>query len=254
MTVASVFESIIGPTREFLTAQIPQLNALVQRLQNADSTLKLVCEYRDSAETEDPMILAFRKFREDQLAALAAAEEKVEAHIVEAGLVDVTPVDVDAVTAEAKDIKSQIDGMLGALKAIPGGTEVIAALPEIAKIPGTRKSAGTSTGDIRRPRLSSITVDGENISETVNGKVVSSMGVLMKHLRKLNYFTATGEEITTSFLQDHLYSAAGEVKDLKARNGRPIGFSLALKQVVDGKLAEDGSGDVTVYVVAVPTA
>lgn len=242
-TVAAVnpYEALITSGMDTLRSESAAYNVLAERIVHADNAVRLVHEYRDDAETEDPNIVAFRDFKEKLLANLAAAETKIETYIVDNKLVDTTPIDVAAATEQAKAKAKLVKELKTVLSNFPGGTEALSELPELTKLPGVRAGGSTGAGGtgIKRPRLTSITVDGVNIEK--DGK--STTGILAAHLTKAEYVTATGGEITTSFLQEHLYAAAG-VSDLSTLKGRPIEFSLAVKK---------GEAEETLSIVAVPS-
>ena len=243
----NVYATIISAGADTLGLEIAAFNKMADQIIHADNAYKLVHELRDVTETTDENILKFREYKEKVLANLRENEEKIEQYIISNNLVDTTPIDVEAVTSQAKEKATLIKNLKATLSSLPGGTDALSGLPEVSKLPGISRAGGSGAGGtgIKRPRLASITMDGVNIEEVKGDKHIATISVLVTHLKKNEYLTATGEEITTSFLQAHLFEAAG-VSDLAALNGKPIEFSLAL-------LKGEAKAEVTVSLVCVPS-
>lgn len=216
-----------------ITEQTEQANAVADKILNADNANKLIHEVRNTSE--DPEIVAFRTWIEKANAQILKRELEIDQYIKDAGLVDVAPVDIESETTNYNSLATQIKGMLGALKTIPGSEDVLGSIPELKPIPGKRKASSTSSSSTgtRRPRLSSITVSGidgsnpvdvyENVKqEDGSTKTVTNMTVLSKWL------TANTEgkpSVNVQDLQSSLFAAA-KTEDLSTLDGKPIEFPV----------------------------
>lgn len=210
----------IAQALEILQTQTNAASALAEKVIHADNTAKILHEIRDERETADENILKFREFKAQICERLLAAESQIEDYIVKAGLIDTTPVDIEAATAEYKALVAQIKSMKDVVVSLAGNAEI--ALPPVpTPMPGVRKGASSASQGgtaVRRPRFSTIKVDGVDIFEMKGDKRVSTASVVAAHLTKELKVTVDGAK-----LREAIFAAAG-TNDLASLNGKPIEF------------------------------
>ncbi len=238
------FGSFILGGLETLKAAILGNNVRANRIRSAGNTAALVHEVRESAETTDETILAYRaKFQQAQERILAWQAE-IDKYIVENGLVETGSVDVEAETEAWKKDAATIKNLRKVLEGLPGGADALAAaeLPDVVGIPGARSGGGGSTG-VRRPRFSLVeyTVAGSDDwkrAEKTEGE--GEDAVVKSNLTILATILGTKDhKVTASDLQGPLFDAAG-TNDLSTLNGTPVEFAFSV-------------GDVNYMVRATPT-
>lgn len=221
--MASVFAAF-AEQYEIVAAQA---NKLADQLNHAGNTTKLVHEVRDDKETTDETILKYREWYSQVNEAILKNQAAVEAHIVSAGLIDTTPVDVPTATTQYKELKTQANAMKGAIKVFPGHEDVLDKLTALQPVSGVRVGTGGGGTGIRRPRLASITVDGDEVFTTVKAKDGSDKKVAnftntAIHLGKINNVKVDSEAIRSA-----AFAAAG-TEDLATLNGKPISFNFSV--------------------------
>ena len=210
MDFAAVALEQYAPTAE-------QANGIAAQLNAAGNVLKLVHEVRENSE--DPKLVAFREYRENVLKALADAETEAETHIRDAGLVNVEPVDVEALSKEYATLADQANAVRGTIVKI-FGEDAVKEWPNLVKPDGMRK-AGAATGT-PKPRWQSITVGGKEIfTETVKDGVTTRAVTLTALSQWMTTQLPRGQAVDSSKLRDEVFVAAG-TKDISTLNGRPV--------------------------------
>lgn len=213
--------SFIEAAAAFLPSQIEEANALATKLLNANNSVGLLHEYRDSEETTDEKILAYRAYVEQADNAILAAQAKIEEYILSAGFIDTEPVDVASVTQQYKDSAKLVTDSIKFLSNLPEAATTIEKLPPLLKVNGSRS---TATGKpINRPRVIEITLDGEEVFNVdKDGKKIVTMSVLALHLSKI-----TKVKVEGTALREAMFAAA-KTTDLSSLNGTPIDFSFSV--------------------------
>lgn len=137
---------------DFIVELTAQANQRYDQIRAQENTASLVHEIRENHE--DEKVAGFREWREQLLANLADAEEKIENYIRE-NLMPKSDDEFDAEKAaeEAKTFADQVKAFKQALALMPGADEIVKALPTIH---GVRKSSGGSVSGIGKPRISEV--------------------------------------------------------------------------------------------------
>lgn len=246
-------EQTAAAPNAMLEAGIAQANALIaennaraNRVKSAGNTAALVAEVRETEVTEDENILAFRAKKDQALKAILSWESAVDAYIVEKGLVNVAPVDVEAETAAWKSTAEQIKAVKGFAKVI-GGEAALERFTEVVGLPGTRVSGGGGATGIRRPRFQAIkyvvagqdnwTSVQETKGEGADAKTVTNLTLLAMELSTKDH------KVTAKDLQESLFTEA-KTEDLSSLDGTPVEFAFGvgdvnyILNVVPGKRSE----------------
>jgi hypothetical protein len=230
-----VTENALNP---LLAAGIEQANALIKqnneianKVRNAGNAKALVSEFRESGETTDETVLEYRAKREKALEALMQWENKIDAYLVESGLVSVEPVDVEALTAEWRKQADVIKSIRGFVNAI-AGKDGLDNLIEVVGLPGTRATGSGGATGVRRPRFTSIAyadaLDAENWTtvektegEGADAKVKTNLSMLALELSK------GGHKVGSADLQSALWAEA-KTEDLSTLEGQAVTFSFGV--------------------------
>lgn len=225
-------QGLLDAAKATLVDLIGQANAKANRIKSAGNAAALIAEVRDSSETTDENILAYRKKMDEANNAILNWQKTIEAYIVENNLVDTGNVDVEAETTAWKALAETIKAAKGLAKNL-GGEDALADLPEMNGIPGTR-SAGNGASGIRRPRFQDIsyTVAGKDewhtVSETKGegdeAKVVTNLTLLAGVL------STKDNRVTSKDLQTALFAEA-KTEDLSSLAGTPVEFAFGVGDV-----------------------
>lgn len=217
------YDPFVQSALDLIKKETEQANNLADKVIHADNGLKLLHEVRDEKETTDENILKYRHAMEQMNLKVLEFQTKIEEYILANNLVDNTPVDVPAVTEEYKTIKARVKAMLSVVSSLPGGAEAVKDITPVKGIPGTRASSSGGGTGVRRPRVSSVKCNGEDIFIEKDGKNVTNMTVLATHLSK-----ELGVKVESGDLRDAMFAAA-KTEDLSTLNGAPFSFSVSLK-------------------------
>lgn len=238
------FDALISEALNTIREQTEAGNAVADKVIHADNANKLLAEVRETSD--DPEIVKYREFLENAYAQLAESEKKIDDYILSQGMVDTTPVDVEAETTKWKEISTTVKAMTNAIKTLPGFDETkLADIPELKSLPGTRKASTSSGGTgVKRPRIASIAVtypDGTttDIYETKDGVNNSNLTVLAKSLA-----STYKRKVEVKDLQAALFAAAG-TDDLNTLDGKPVEFAYSVPKSDN---PEDGSYNLMVKV------
>lgn len=223
--MATDLSGLIAASVAFITDATKEANALAERISNAGNVNVLIQEIRENSD--DQQLVKFRAFYE---AAMLKINEQIAAadkYIVDAGLVNVTPVDIEAATAQYKAAALNVKNYTTALKNIPGAADSL-VLPELRALPGAHRGAQGVLGP--RPRITRATIDGTPVSATVIDKVtkeakeVTNMTVVAAALSKL-----AGTKVEVASIRDAAFAEAGTT-DFATLDGKPIGFVLNVNE------------------------
>jgi hypothetical protein len=205
-----------------------EADALFKKVQAADNLGSLVSEVRDTKETDDENILAFRNFKEDLLSKLNAAEDKIDAYITATYVKPDDTVDVEKVKAEHKELVKITRTIRQLLEQLDSENATV-GLPDVKNVSGRAVSSASGTGT-KRPRLSKIVVDGEEVFAMKDEKdgtktQVTSFTVLAAWLSKRvsERFGLKGFKVEPSVLSRMAFEEA-KTDDLSTVNG-PIVFA-----------------------------
>ena len=222
---ASPFAGFISEGVALIKTQTAQANVLADKLKHAGNINALISEMRDEVDTTDENILAFREAKENLLKQLEGFESQIDEYIVSAGLVDQTPINVEAVTEQYKALAKTVKSTTEVIKGIPGSEEYLTDLPELAKVAGTRSGGSNATG-VRRPRIASVAYSSDN-GTTWNDVQKDGKATLTLLSQKLTAIKAKEDEQDYSGenLRDAMFKAA-ETDDLKTLDGKPVEFAV----------------------------
>jgi len=220
----SAAATLAKPLVEVLRTIVEAANSLSVRIKAETSG----AEEKVSAvltTSDDPELVAWRKFNEKGLAQIAEAQarlaeakagataraEKIVADSVESG----EAFDVEAAKKEFLSKRQEATAIRGAIKTVLGGdadalTKFLAD-EGIAEMVSLRGSAGTTTGTgKRKPRLAEASINGENIDKPT--------------------FTILGQRIGIDIdvLKEAAFKAA-ETDDLSSKAGEEISFTVVNK-------------------------
>jgi hypothetical protein len=218
-----------------VSALIGEANPLAEKVINAGNANALVHQYRDDADTTDEKVLAYREAMNQVNLRILDWQSEIEKYIVAAGYVSTEPVDVEAVSAEYTAFKTQIKAATSMLKNLPGGEAVIAELPELKNLPGTRQASGGSTGTAR-PRVSEVAVKaaGEDWYTALSGKGPKDKEGNETHVSNFStlarYFSKSETPLDVPALHAAAFAAAG-TEDLSSLHGVPIEFAVGTTMV-----------------------
>jgi hypothetical protein len=223
---------------EVVKELIANHNAKVLRIQKAGNVTALVHEVRDDVETTDPKVQAYREWFEKAQAEILRKQGEIEEYILNMGLVDVEPVDVEAETKKLKESGGQIKAMLTTLGSF--GVDVNSeemSIPAMLSVRGG--NAAGSSGP--RPRISETYYRVAGTEEWIevysdktdkDGVVTrsASLTVLAQALNRA-YGAAEGHvDVTVRDLNGPLFESAG-TRDLKSLNGTPVDFVFTVDNV-----------------------
>lgn len=170
-TAPTVNRDDLGEVAKILLAEVEQettkYNALAGQIEAATGDQgKAVHNLRETSE--DPEVLKFRDFVEALDAKREAAVQKIHAYI-EKNLLQsssMTPEEVEEAKTSLKAQRKEINELRGLFLSRAKIEGADSLLPEIK---GARKSAAAPGSGAPKPRVASITVDGEEMShETTN--------------------------------------------------------------------------------------
>lgn len=233
MTETPILDPMAGflsQTATLVKGLILPANAVADQIINAGNSQKLVHEYRDDAETTDEKVLAYRAAMEQLNEKVLEWQKDVEAHIVAQGYVSTEPINVEEKTAEFVALRTQVKAALGMLKTLPGGDAVIADLPELKNLPGTR-GGGTNGSVTARPRVSEVAVKaaGEEGFTALSSKGPKDKAGNDTHVSNFStlarYFAKSGNPVDVPELHKAAFAAAG-TEDLSSLNGTPFVFAV----------------------------
>jgi hypothetical protein len=228
--VSESIRRLVEVSRNTWEAEVTEANLIANKLRTAGNALALIHEVRDSADTDDQFILNYRQWKEDTDNKILANQAAVEKHIVEQGLVNVEPIDEDALrkqylakALQLKNLRTSISAFIDA----EHRETVLNSWTNLVTAPGTRASNGDGTGKgsgVEKARIQSINVDGTDVfvSTTTDGEEVrkTSLTILALWLSK-----DSGTKVDGSVIREAAYAAAGVTK-LADLNGQPVEFSL----------------------------
>lgn len=222
--------NVVAMMREALAEKIGPANELSERVKSAAKVgNRVVSDIRnDEAKGEEFPWLAEYQAWEDEvnkvlLEKREAINTRIKSEIIGGGE---DGFDVDAATAELKELVATIKVELGALKKLDESAydEVAATL----KATSVRQSSGS--GDTKRPRLREAYVDGDQVSDE-NGKV--SFTSLAKYLSKVSGATVAGSDLQqaafTAANTDVLSDVSGETVEFEfpvSEDGAPYSITV----------------------------
>jgi hypothetical protein len=223
------------------------IELVYSEVNNQVETMKgLVTEYQATTDS-DPEVQAnsilenstdkeFVDFREWYDKGIAALEAK-RAEFFELAKTKVTSSedlrDPEVIKTEHAEIRKAVKDALSFLTKVPGYDAEKYPAPELPNLRGgTSKSTKGQGG--KRPRLASITVDGEEISKTVTKDNVDTKVVnftlAAQHMSKV-----TKSKVEVSDLQKAAFESAG-TDDLSTLGGLAVSFNYSV--TVDGKTTD----------------
>lgn len=248
----SPFAPVFEATSALLIDTTTQANNLVAQFKSIDNREATILDVIETSE--DAAIAGFRAYRDEHLALIEDAFNKINQYVRE----NVLPkseedVDPEKLTADYKALVEQIKGFRTALQNLPEGDKVLESLPTLESMGRRGGGGGNQTGK-SRPRLAAVKLwpvgDESKVTEvfekvedkknpgTFTNKV--SYTILAQWLKK--HFKA---EIDPSMLHEHatagLSEALGrEVKggseDYKALEGKPFTFVLPVQLDADNAI------------------
>ena len=191
--------------------EIEQGNALAERWQAANSGInKAIRDAREDENTTDENVRRYQEHAEKLRAALEDARTKIDAYLAEKlGAAQMTDEEKAQVKEQHRAHKTNANTALKFIRDQFGdeGEAAIAAanLPSILGLSGSRSSGG-GTGTIR-PRLHSVTVNGEEIrgeKTDKEGNVVPyvNMTLVAEHISKMSGTKVGPKELNEALLEE----------------------------------------------------
>lgn len=214
---------------ENYAAEANKLFSQVEAVENVNAT---IAEIRNTST--DERIVAFREWKDKADKAILARESEIDA-IIKAEMVSAEPVDVDKVKAAHKELVKKAKDLATVLRNF-AGEAAVHKLPALKSISGRAVSTSSGSGG-KRPRLQSVTVDGEKVFATVDNKdgtktEVASFTVLAAYINKDNKGCI---KVEPKDLQEAAFAAA-KTDDLSTLAGQPVSFPFTVS-----KAKEDGT-------------
>lgn len=195
---------------DLMIAQAAEYNARAAALSAATGDKdKAAHEIRESSD--DPKVVKFRKFSEDLMARHEAAVAEIHKYIVE-NLVaksQLTPEQQEAEKAALKELRDSYNVNVKAFTGLPSVAKIAGAETLVPEIKGARRSVSSGGGSgTSKPRVSSITVDGDLMAHDVvkDGETLqkSTFTDAVKFLSEKH-----GVKIQTSDLHAGYFAAGG---------------------------------------------
>lgn len=228
-TTVNPLQAQVQATRTIIEGLVAKANAAataVRSVQNEKSAVSDLIK-----ESDDAIVVKYREEREKLEATLLKWEQEVTAHVKANLLPKDDSVNVEEKTAEYKEAKEAVKGMLGALKII-GGEDAVKDLPEMLTL-GRGGSTNVGQTGIKRPRVDRIRFRDqsvENYTEAVHKtekdgeeKTTVSFSVLSQMIK-----SQFGEKVDANTLREHAEGVAGEYDKWADRNGDPFEFVVSV--------------------------
>lgn len=159
--LAPMFNTVV----ERAIAAANQANEYARQLKNVESPEKLAHDLILTAETDDPEVLRYRTWLEDQESKLEAAYQKMTNYLKENNKLDTSDIDVDATKLNLKNAKDEVKNVSTVLSTlISDEAELNFYLAKIPAVVATRTNNTNSSTGVKRYRWNSIKVDGVEYS------------------------------------------------------------------------------------------
>jgi hypothetical protein len=247
---------VFGAIREMVVGQINEANAIADEVKKSRVDVnKLTHEMRDDVNTDDEVIKAFQtqlaKLDERREAMINKVTEHIKANLPKSEMSD----DVYKVKSEKyAELRKAIKSTEKLAANIPGfSADVLKDVPVLKTLTGATAGAGTGT---KRPRLSFLSMDGEEIFVLKDGKDENGNKTEVKSYT----FTLAAERINKAIkgagvkpsdLSAAAFTAAGS-EDLS--NGVEFNYSVSANgttkdyafKVSQAASADDANADETV--------
>lgn len=169
--------SLLSALAPAISQLVEEANTLASRVAASSETTANKLVFEAVQDSDDPVVVKFRQFKEAALAKINEQEEKIYAYVREQLAKKtgdrMTPEEIEAAKATHSDIRAKYRAAMVFAKLQPDFTPAFeASLPEMLSFRGGSSSAG-KTG-IARPRIAFAAVDGTEVSvlkDTKDGKV-----------------------------------------------------------------------------------
>lgn len=193
-----------------VTTQVEEANTIAQEVASSGANAnKLVHDLRNDDETEDEQIKKFQTFAAEVEAKLEAAREQIDAYIVANHLPDALSEDEVAERKVKYDgLKKSVREIGSMLKAQEGySDEWLADVPAMLSFSGRKSGGGGGTGT-KRPRLASVTVNGDEVTAERKNKAGETEHYV-NFTVLANELTTKDQKVSPRDLQEAAFTAAG---------------------------------------------
>ena len=221
----SPYQPMFDASKPALEDLANRYNALVAQLKNASVQDRVNEILRDQQGDEN--IDAWRKLDEELRNHLATNLEKIENYVKEHILDTSETVDVEKLTAEAREVRKNYTDLSNGLKSFAGGPEFVESLPKLSNL------TGSGTTGHQRARWSKLEIRKASETDENYTEVYEDQPVLDKdrkptgEFKRVNTFTTlaktlkekTGRKQDIAMIYEH---ANAENKN----DGRPFVFAV----------------------------
>jgi hypothetical protein len=239
-TQPSPYQPMFDASRPALEDLANRYNSIVAQLKNAsvqDRVNEVLTDHQG-----DENIDAWRKMDEELKNALATNLEKIEAYVKEHILDTSEVVDVEKLTAEAREVKKSYTDLSNGLKSFAGGNDFVESLPKLPNLKG-----GGNTGQ-ERARWAKLEVKpasdpDENYTEVYEDQPIKDKdGKVTGEFKRVNTFTTlarklkelSGEKQDVATIYEHANAEKGD-------GTRPFTFAVGKYLVRATPKVSDGS-------------
>jgi DNA-binding ferritin-like protein len=210
---------LFNALHEQIVASAAKANAIADRIRaaragNPESTAKKFVTKAELSEVPEEVRATVEKFREGRdkvLASLAANEAKAIAAVV--ATLPKSELSEEETAAQTAEYKSHVEKFRTWRKSLVdldvATEEQLSELPKVKTL-GGGSSAGTHASSGRpKPRFDEITLNGQSVAKTVDGKRVCTPTVLSERINALHADDEKWNKVTSHEIVDEVFATNG---------------------------------------------
>lgn len=231
-TTVDPFQAAKDATVAVLTTLIGEANDQARVVKAAANQKAVISDFIETSD--DETVAKYREQVEKAEAAMLEWEKQITAYVQANLLPKGDEQDAEKAREIYKEKKAAISGFTAAMKALPGGEEQLANLPELMSL---GRGGNTGATGVKRPRVTEIyikpaaaaateykAVEQRKKQDDGTEKVTVSFSVLAQKLKGAPWNYA---DVTARTILEHAEAVAGPVENWSDRDGEPFSFVIS---------------------------